>query len=497
VNLVRSETAHAQRFVSLGWALLIGSSAFYFLSGNEADNDLWGHVRFGAEIVRHGGVIRLDPFTYTVPGAPWMNHEWLSQVLLYAAYAGGGGPGLWLLKLAVGLATAAFLAGRVRRETASPWIWGPLLLLALAVLSRGFAIRPQIFSYCALAGLLWRLDRGVAPVPSWWALPLLFVLWANLHGAFILGLGALALWGANALAVDRPSRGRVVLVCLLALVATLATPFGWQLLSYIAGELTVEHPITEWQPVSFTDPAHVTYLILVVAFVLTLPFASWRTQGWAVLLALGTAVMAMRHQRHTPVFALIAAGPIAAQLAAGVAWWPWRRVPIGTAAQRAIAVGLVAIALAQVGLLGARLTADRGQIVFDPQDYPVGAVRALAGSVDALNLAVPLDWGEYVIWHLGPRVKVSLDGRFATLFPPHVVRDNFDFFAGAGDWQRLLTAYPTDAVLVPRASPCPIRSQPGWHRAYADPVAEIYLREGHGLSARAVPAPPHAPMVFP
>jgi len=48
----------------------------------------------------------------------------------------------------------------------------------------------------------------------------------------------------------------------------------------------------------------------------------------------------------------------------------------------------------------------------------------------SLNLAVPLDWGEYVLWFLAPQVKVSLDGRFATVFPEQVVADNFDFFTG-------------------------------------------------------------------
>ncbi|MBI1817349.1 MAG: hypothetical protein HYR72_20440 [Deltaproteobacteria bacterium] len=471
--------ARTTRVLTAAWLLLLASSAFYFLSTNEADNDLWGHVYFGRAIVQAGDVIRHDPYTYTAPNAPWMNHEWLSQVLLYAAYARAGGPGLWVLKFAVTLATAALLFARVRavaiRNAASPWVWGPVGLLALAVLSRGGAIRPQMFSYLGFAAVLAWCDREHAR-GGWW-LPLAFVVWVNLHGGFVLGLGVLALYAIVAITTGPTSqRGRTLVLLMLSLAATLVNPYGWRLLTYIAGELTVEHPITEWQAAAVGDVSQQTFFALLALYIVTLPFARWREQSWQTVLAIATAAMALQHQRHTPVFAIAAAAPTAAQMAAAVRWWPWRRFVFSAGAQRLLGGALIALALAQVTLQGRRLVADRFAVVFDPNDYPVDAVRALAADTGDLNLAVPLDWGEYVLWHVAPRVKVSLDGRFATLFPPAVVRDNFNFFAGEGEWTRLLTAYPTEAALVPRAAPCLIRQQPGWQRVYVDSIAEIYVR---------------------
>ena len=96
---------------------------------------------------------------------------------------------------------------------------------------------------------------------------------------------------------------------------------------------------------------------------------------------------------------------------------------------------------------------------------------------------MPLDWGAYVLWHLSPGIKVSLDGRFATVFPERVVEDNFAFFNGAAGWRRLLDQYPTEAALVPANSPCPIGTLPGWALVVDSRVARLYVRAGTEASA--------------
>jgi len=87
-------TAGAARTGTTLWTLLLGSSVLYFFSTNEADNDLWGHLFFGRLILTARAVPSVDPYAYTTAGHPWINHEWLSQVLLAAVYQFAGSPGL-------------------------------------------------------------------------------------------------------------------------------------------------------------------------------------------------------------------------------------------------------------------------------------------------------------------------------------------------------------------------------------------------------------------
>ena len=487
--------AAAQRFV---WSLLLSSSVVYFFWANEADNDLWGHVFFGRAILATGVIPRVDTYAYTTAGQPWVDHEWLSQVLMAGLFSALGSAGLVTAKFAVAVATFALVLARLRRRSATSAIEGVTGLLTIAAMARGFGIRPQVLTYLALAVLLLLLDdyqRGRRAVL--WLFPAIFVLWANLHGGFVLGLGILALFScARLVGPERSLRPAAALIASTA--ATALNPYGPRLLLYIWNELSRPHPISEWQPATL-GPAHLGFFCMLALFLLTLPFLrDWRRDGWEALLAFAVGVMAVRHQRHTPVFALCVAAPLACQLEQALKWMAARTtLALTTTSRRAIGAAIVILALLQMGLTGLRYHHFGGQIVFNPLDYPVGAVRALQEAGAQGNIAVPLDWGEYVLWFLAPAVKVSLDGRFATVFPEDVVEDNFNFFTGARGWERLLERYPTQAALVPAGWPCPVRSLSDWRLAYRDRSTELYVKADQagtlGLNAGPLPPPAKQP----
>ncbi|MBI3786489.1 MAG: hypothetical protein HY270_24130 [Deltaproteobacteria bacterium] len=516
------------------WTLLLLSSLAYFFSVHQADNDLWGHLFAGREILARGGVPRVDAYSYTVAGGAWFNHEWLTHVLFAELYGAAGSAGLLLYKMVAALAAFGLTFAGIRRRSAQPWIWGSVGLLTIAVLARGFAIRPQVFSYAAIALVLDLLDRYQhGSLRLLWLLAPLFVLWANVHGGFVLGLAIVAgftgwqlLMGFPLLRptpdAHRPSSLRTLLAVFAScLGAAMLTPYGSKLLGYLWDELSRSHPITEWQPASPWQSEHSAFFLMFAVFVaslllgwrrgavnghaLTLPQAQgergntyddtrstaregraaveqphWRDDGWRVVLSLGVGLFAIRHQRHIPVFALCAAVPLTAQLEALAHRLDERRYQLlSDAALTMVRAGLVLLALFQLTLTGLRLWRDGLQVTFDPSEYPVAAVAALKAGAAHGNLAVPLDWGAYVLWHLAPQIKPSIDGRFATVFPESVVEDNFAFYRGDDRWRRLIDNYPTEAVLAPRDWQLPIEHAPGWHKVYEDSVATLFVREDH------------------
>ena len=459
------------------WTLLLGSSVVYFFWTNEADNDLWGHVFFGRNILAARMIPRIDAFAYTTAGQPWVDHEWLSQVVMGGLYGSFGSAGLIIAKFLVAAGAGVLVLARLRRRTASPTTRGIAGLLAIAAMARGFGIRPQVLTYLLVALLLLLLDdyqrgrRGAL-----WSLPAIFLLWANLHGGFTLGLAVLGLFAcADLLRQTRSPRPWIALSACVA--ATALNPYGPHLLGYVWNELSRSHPISEWQRATL-GVEHLAFFSMLTLFLASLPFArNWRRDGWEALLAVGIGVLAVRHQRHTPVFALCAAAPLASQLESASQWVAERwALAFSPPARRLLSGAVIALALTQLWLTGVRYHHYGAEIFFDPMEYPVAAVRALQQSGVQANIAVPLDWGEYVLWFLAPQVKVSLDGRFATVFPPRVVEDNFNFFAGAPGWRRLFEEYPTQAALVPAGWPCPVRSLPDWRLVYRDSVAELHVK---------------------
>ena len=121
--------------------------------------------------------------------------------------------------------------------------------------------------------------------------------------------------------------------------------------------------------------------------------------------------------------------------------------------------------------------------------YPVGAVDFLRLNGLQGNLALPYNWGEYVLWELYPKVKVSFDGRYETVYPPSVATDNFNFMYGRGDWRRLLRDYPTQMVLVDKTYPMArlMEREPGWTAVYDDPRSALYLPTEKGSGVWRIP----------
>ncbi len=485
----------ARTWLTRAWVLLGVSSALYFLADNEADNDLWVHLASGRRILADGAVPRLDDLSYTAAGLPWIDHEWLTQLAFAWLFDLAGSPALWLVKLAVALCTAWLVWLPVRRHAASPWVRGAVMVLVLATMARGYAVRPQMVTYLGVAALLAWLDRAAA-APRWSAWAILavgFTLWANAHGAAVIaGLGVLAAYAVLPDAAAGLRRGARLALPLLAVAAICVNPYGPALLAYIAAELRGPHPLTEWQAVRLADPALRPFVVLLLAVVATLPFARLlRRRWWWAAIVAGLAVMALRSQRHTPLFAIVAAAPLADQAEAALAWLKARtRLRLSAAATLLVAAALAALAVLQLTSLGARLARDGGRLVYLAEEYPVGAVRYLRAADRRGNLALPLDWGGYVLWHTTPALRVSLDGRFATVYPPPVVEDGFAFFRGDADADAalLLDAYDTTLVLVPRGIPTAVDGRPGWRLLYTDQVAALWGRDG-ATAAAASEAP--------
>jgi hypothetical protein len=127
--------------------------------------------------------------------------------------------------------------------------------------------------------------------------------------------------------------------------------------------------------------------------------------------------------------------------------------------------------------------------------YPVGAIALLEQSGVRGNMAIHFDWGEYALWHLGPRVKVSMDGRRETVYSEDVYQMHLDFTWGRGDWDALLRTHETHLVLVSKKHPAfnLMRLEPGWSSIYDDSVSGLFVLEGWHLAEQLEPLSGPAP----
>src|SRR5262245_22573448 len=107
--------------------LLVGFGVFWF-SDTVADPDLWGHLRFGQDIIRTGSIVQVDRYSYRTAGQTWFNHEWLAEVIFAVIYDAAGPRGLIVAKLLVSLLIVGLGYAHLRRRRLGPFFSAILLM---------------------------------------------------------------------------------------------------------------------------------------------------------------------------------------------------------------------------------------------------------------------------------------------------------------------------------------------------------------------------------
>jgi hypothetical protein len=280
------------------------------------DDTFW-HRAAGVWMLDHHRVLDHDVFSYTVSGRRWATPEWGYDVLLAQSVRSVGPVAFWLLS--AGLATATVIAVAVRsRLVGAGWTWTGLLCVeAGAAITLFLDDRPQMLSYLFLALLLLLLTLARRRRGWLWPIPVLFVLWANLHGSFPLGLAILLLEVVAAtvrvrlgrVSVRAPlARGPVVATFVASGLATLVNPFGPAVYSSALGvtfNQDVRRLIGEWQSPDFHDPAMLAVLVLpVVVTVAYLAFSARDVPALELALAAFLLVSSLEAVRFVPYFAI-------------------------------------------------------------------------------------------------------------------------------------------------------------------------------------------------
>src|SRR6185436_10193674 len=160
--------------------------------------DLAYHLRAGESILATGAIPTVDTYTFTAAGERWLDQNWGAQVVLALAFRIAGWTALAILRAVLVGLTFGFVLVACRRLGAGDRTAALLTLGAFVVSSFTLALRPQLFGIAIFAAILllttYRRDR---PRLLWLAVPLILV-WANMHGSFVLGIGLLGLvWIAD------------------------------------------------------------------------------------------------------------------------------------------------------------------------------------------------------------------------------------------------------------------------------------------------------------
>jgi hypothetical protein len=459
-------------------------------------DDLWWHLASGREIWALGGPPSHDTHSFTFSGREWMNHEWLWDAAYWRLYAAHPQSVAWF-QLGVALATFAVVGEAARRTTHSIFAAGLSMSAGAATAYWFIDIRPHLFTLLFLSLILLLRDVPI----SRWLWPPMMVLWANVHGGFVFGVGVLGLLVVTRIALaswqERTLRLPVgdCIALGLCLVAWLLNPWGFSILEYPAEYLDSTSPyrnIVEWHapPLSF-DPRNFSgrfHLFAGVACIGLVAFA--RREPFLAALQLITLIMALTSRRFIPLFVVSSIIPIAMCFAAlrviAIRRWP--------ALDSRFAYASTALAAAALGLwlIGdVRFTPDLlGRWTASDVD-PGRAVRYLNALGPPRRILNDYTWGGYLMLH-APDARVFIDGRANTLYDDAHFLNHRALRRGDESFADRLSNYPADAALLPRgaafATALTRLSEP-WRVVYEDDTAVILLPPDSPLLAVSRPEP--------
>ncbi len=461
------------------------------------------HIRTGQLIIQSHKIPSVDPFSSQI-NLKWFAWEWLYDVVVGLLNTWSGLNGVvWFTALIIATVFAGVFQVLAARGT------NLLNALVLTLLAIGasmihFLARPHVLSWLFALAWLWILESAEqgGRQRKVWLLPVLMILWVNLHGGFLLGFVLLLIYWIEAvwtwwrlnesrieeslekIAAGKRSRG-LFFVGLVSLAASLVNPYGWKLHEHIYGYLTngflMSH-IDEFRSPNFHDIAPKCFLILLLITIAGVAGKRSQLKLSHILLAVFAICAALYSARNIPtssIFLVLIIGP---QLPS------WRhagflgRMHVVDSSLRGhlwpIAATIASILVAlNGGRAGARLLMDAH---FDPHRMPVEAVNYIQSSGVHGAILGPDYWGGYLIYRLYPHNSVVVDDRhdFYTqegLYGGEFLKSYLTMMHVEPGWQEFLK-WHGGFVVMPKRSPLAtiMGRMSEWKTLYADDVAVVF-----------------------
>jgi hypothetical protein len=497
--------------VALSLALSCGAMGRVLLR----DSDIGWHIRDGEQMLLTQAIPRANSFSSTMNGHTWYAWEWLYDLLIAGIHHLAGLNGVVFFTAVVIAATFAFALRVALRRGGNLLVSLFLVVLALGASSVHFLARPHVLTW--LLAVIWFdvLDSSASKHETskrlFW-LPLLMVLWVNLHGGFVLGFALLAIYlagGSVEYLIHQERRDQIASwlkyltgVTALTIIASFVNPYGYRLHVHVYGYLSdrfLMSQISEFRSPDFHSAAQQCFAILLIVTGIGLASAREKLVPSRLLVLLFAAYSGLYATRNLPTSSLFMVLVLAPVLSAtlfqaandpDVASWLRRLfVPLTSFGSRMQELetnlrGHVLVVLALAVGIWASLhggTVGSAQLIraqFDPKQFPVTAADYISGH-SVRGPIFSLDyWGGYLIYRLYPETKVVLDDRH-DLYGDQFIKDYLKIVLVQPSFARELDLMKVEWVLVPRWSSLAnvLRLMPNWTAVHEDETAALFHRQ--------------------
>jgi hypothetical protein len=456
------------------------------------DADTGWHLIAGEYIVAHHEIPETNIFSLNGENYRWYNIAWLWDVIAYGISTIGGLYAVALFAILISTSILALLLWFSLKKSGSILASFLLILLGLTVFNAYIHARPFLVTALFIVVYLIIIE-GFAQKklrPIWLVLlPVLMMVWVNLHGGFIAGFTVLGAWGLEMLCrKEHRAFGLLALAGALSLGATLLNPYGIELYSgallTLGGEFSRNY-IIEWKPI--TD--NVGYMAIAAIIILLLILGlrkNIKDKNIAGLLLVGFwGAMGLANTRYMPIAMLVAVPyltPVAAAYMRKFAILDEKDQEYSALTARrgmlrfATAINVLALIL-YLSPIYPRLL---GFSADNSRNYPKQEIAYISKNKPNARLFNFYDFGGFIIYDTRGNIKTFVDGRAETAFPAEVLAEYSRFHDNKKDWQALLDKYTLDTALLPEGFEKQVswlRNSSEWKEVYKGTKAVVFFRD--------------------
>lgn len=464
-------------------AIFIGTLIALAIQGPgllNGDGDLGRHITIGNYIIDHWEIPTQDVFSHTMTGERLVPHEWLAQLIFGIAHRLMGLNGIVLVIALLIAVTFTLTYQELLRRNVFRVLALLVAVLAAYTSSLHWLARPHIFTFLFTALWTYQLDNEKSKV---WIFPLIMLVWANIHGAFIVGF---VIWGAHMAGwlweyLNKQNTKeigvRLAIIGIASFAVTLINPAGLHLwgtsVGYLGNQFLVDQTI-EYRSPNFHNWSTWPFLIMLALGILASGLRGKLRPHEAILFA-GWTVMSLYSARNIPLFAIVSAPYIGSAIQTTVERISiLQRVDQSISRVEANLKGFVWPLVAIVLLTNTFRTQPNSANQFDPNRFPVKAVDWLKANPQQGRMFNNFIWGGYLLYRLWPEQTVFIDGQ-TDFYGEALTREYTQVMTLAEGWASVLEKYDVSWVIVQSDKPLvkALQEETRWTVVYQDTTATI------------------------
>lgn len=453
------------------------------------DYDLWARLIAGMGSVQTGHVLKQDFLSYT-PTHPWFDHEWGSGVIFYLTQHFFSSAGILFLQ-AILIFLIFFFISRIiklrglKTTTEYNFLFYYFTFIPISYIVDG-PIRSQMFSFLFFTVFLYILESArKGKTKLIFLLPLLMIIWNNLHGGCVSGIGLILIYLIGEFFNKKPVNQYIFALASTILVLPI-NPWGLSYLNFLLKAVLMPRPlISEWRWLFYKDDLFgcmkfKIYALFLISTEIAMILKQLKSKNFyfdktKFLVLSATIFLAVLHVKFIP-FAVITMACFLYDdfytFFNSLTKNAFTNIANIANIKIIIIYGLIIIfAFSTIKMKGFGPYLDWSR-------YPVKAVEFLKTNNIKGKLLADFSFGSYISYKLYPNNKIYMDGRYEEVYDEYLFDILDDFDSGGQDWNIILEKFPPDIILIEKTHPARnlLDMDKQWSKIFDDNTFVIFVK---------------------